>query len=354
MDPWPENMQIVNGLNYGFYGEMGVKGTFTVKNKFYLGGSIKLLGYNIVSADPGGGPYFKMAGELSGGFKWRNYSGYDSCYWKAKASVETGVFFDAELKAMDDNWSWTLFNWELPVWKEEAAIGSEPEKTWILKSSPSQIFKQVAASSDGLVLVINDSGTCYKYNETTNTFDQFSTKTNIMQIAVAKMQNIWCVDKSYNIFRWHETDGWVQMPGSVDNTFGGVTVADDGTAWSWKGKGAPYRWSGSEWVLKHGSDVTWLSCQSDEKAMLITVARGLYHWNTTNWFKKSKDKIDVSGGGDGSIFTVGTNGTVYLLTQGGYTEIIGTMKQISCGDANKVWGINSLGSLFKYAVPEED
>lgn len=142
------------------------------------------------------------------------------------------------------------------------------------------------------------------------------TNTSKSRIAVGADGSPWIVDDNYNIYHLNlQTGLWTHLPGlAVD-----IAVTSDGTTWVTGtlltgGGHFIYFWNGSSWIqVSPGSGDYIAGGPNDGGQPWVTNdSHVIYHRNPNGTWTQTSSGLghDIAIGFDGSVWTLGTNGTV--------------------------------------------
>jgi hypothetical protein len=111
----PTDLTKWGSLKYTVGIEPSLTAEAVLKQKFYLGGDVTLVGIKIAEFEAGGGPYLKVNGTISGSIGYDSETGLEGPEWSASATGEIGVFTEISGKVCDGKWTVTILSREFPI-----------------------------------------------------------------------------------------------------------------------------------------------------------------------------------------------------------------------------------------------
>jgi hypothetical protein len=113
---WPTDFSKWGSTSFSVLLEPSLSAEASVKQKFYLGAMLTVLGIKITEFEAGGGPYFKINGTLAGKIGYSSATGRIGPEWStAEAKAEIGIFLDVSGKVADGKWAINVFSKEIPI-----------------------------------------------------------------------------------------------------------------------------------------------------------------------------------------------------------------------------------------------
>jgi len=113
---WPTDVTTWGNTGYS----LDLTPTLTVegklKQKFYLGAEVTLVGIKVTEFEAGGGPYLKLSGTLSGSIGYSSTEGLIGPSWSGDVTGQIGLFMGISGKVFDGKWSVTIMDLEFPFY----------------------------------------------------------------------------------------------------------------------------------------------------------------------------------------------------------------------------------------------
>jgi hypothetical protein len=111
---WPTDLSTTKSLGYSVSIKPVLSAEAKLKQKFYLGADITVVGIKITEFEAGGGPYVKLSGTVNGNVSYSSASGF-LAQLDAQASGEIGLFLDVSGKVYDGKWAVNILSKEIPL-----------------------------------------------------------------------------------------------------------------------------------------------------------------------------------------------------------------------------------------------
>jgi hypothetical protein len=119
---WPTDLTRWGSIDYSVGISPELTAEAALRQKFYLGADVTIVGIKITEFEAGGGPYIKVNGTVGGSLGYSPAEGLTADL-NADATGEIGISMDITGKVYDGKWTVTILSYELPLVTLSASEG---------------------------------------------------------------------------------------------------------------------------------------------------------------------------------------------------------------------------------------
>lgn len=218
----------------------------------------------------------------------------------------------------------------------------------------------VSVAADGTVWGVNSEGNVCRYVGGSAGWERGPGEppypTGVKAVAVGSATNLWILgDHSISTYDFDSRE-WVTLSGDFD--FSCISAAADGTVLgvsnvsSESGNVYKYR-ADAQWdVLPGNLNLTVVAAGSSANIWGVDNAGKIYKYNGQGWDSVAGSLSTISVANDGTVWGTDSEENVYRLDGGTNWKVVPFTRfgAVAVGSAKSVWGVNSIGAIYRYVV----